>query len=199
MLKQSIFQSELLVSVSQFHALFPAHDGRQLYLIDVPPEKMDALKRRLHDVLGEWGFRATPSPVILNRFIDVQNTYLAMFLILGGLGLLLGTLGMLAVLMRNAMERRREFAVMQSMGFPARVLARLLGLENTGLLLAGIAGGTLAALIAFVPQARSARSDVNTVALLGVLIAIYVVGSVCVAAAARVAVSGPLLENLREE
>ena len=76
----------------------------------------------------------------------MQNTYLATFQSLGGLGLLLGTIGLAVVQWRNVLERRGELALLRAAGFPARMLAILVALENVLLLLLGLGVGLLAAL-----------------------------------------------------
>ena len=60
----------------------------------------------------------------------MQNTYLSTFQSLGGLGLLLGTLGLAAVQLRNVLERRGELALLRAAGFRRRTLAALVLLEN---------------------------------------------------------------------
>lgn len=52
----------------------------------------------------------------------MQNTYLSTFLVLGGLGVLLGTLGLGAVLLRGVVERRGELALLRELGFTGRSL-----------------------------------------------------------------------------
>ncbi|MCD6359448.1 MAG: hypothetical protein J7M38_01205, partial [Armatimonadetes bacterium] len=78
-------------------------------------------------------------------------------------------------------------------------LARMLVFEHVGLLAAGLALGTVAALVAVAPQLASAVSSVNWGALLSVLLGMMAVGIAACAPAARAAVRGSLIEALREE
>ena len=55
----------------------------------------------------------------LAAFHRVENTYLSTFQSLGGLGLVLGTIGLAAVLLRNVLERRRELALLRAVGYRA--------------------------------------------------------------------------------
>ena len=68
--------------------------------------------RRLAGVLEKelttFGFDAVTAAERLEAFHRVENTYLSTFQSLGGLGLLLGTIGLAAVMFRNVLERRRE-------------------------------------------------------------------------------------------
>ena len=53
----------------------------------------------------------------LASYHQVENTYLATFQALGALGLLLGTLGVGAVLARNVLERQREWGLLRAVGY----------------------------------------------------------------------------------
>jgi putative ABC transport system permease protein len=199
MLAESIFQSELLVGEAAFRTLFPGGGAGQ-YVLLAPPVALERdVERRLREVLGDWGVQVQTTRELLQAFIEVQNTYLAMFLILGGLGLLMGTLGLVAVLFRNAFERRRELAMLLAMGFGRSRVASLLVRENLGLLLAGIGCGAGAALVAFIPHLVSVEAHVDWTALLAVLALIYATGDVATRLTARAAVTGRLLDAIRGE
>ena len=60
---------------------------------------------------ADLGADATPTAERLAEFHAVENTYLSTFQTLGGLGLLVGTVGLAAVVLRNVLERRRELAL----------------------------------------------------------------------------------------
>ena len=64
-----------------------------------------------------FGGDATSTAERLARFHRVENTYLSTFQTLGGLGLLLGTVGLATVLLRNVLERRRELALLAAVGY----------------------------------------------------------------------------------
>ena len=101
----------------------------------------------------------------------MENTYLSTFRALGGLGLLLGTVGLAAVLMRNVLERRRELALLRAVGYRPRHLFTMVLAENVFLLLMGLATGAVCAALATAP-AVSARGGHVPVASLGVLLAL---------------------------
>jgi len=195
----SIFASELLVAEDHFKRLFPGVDGPSYFLIETPSGKEAQVARVLRTTLGDRGLEVRSTREVLNSFLRVQNTYLTMFLALGGLGLLLGSVGLVAVLLRNALERRAEFALMLAIGFKRYYLARSLLLENAGLLLAGLLWGTLSALVAVAPQILSVASGVAWGALALVLAGIIIVGLAASSVAAPMAVRGNLIDALREE
>ena len=67
----------------------------------------------------------------------MENTYLSTFQTLGGLGLLLGTVGLATVLLRNVLERRRELALLGAVGYRRRHFLLMVMAENALLLAAG--------------------------------------------------------------
>ena len=68
---------------------------------------------RFHNSLRESA-RTRSTGARLAAFQEVQNTYLSIFQLLGGLGLLLGTVGLGMVVLRNALERRSELAELRT-------------------------------------------------------------------------------------
>ncbi len=195
----SLFAGELLVSEANFRRLFPAVTAPRYFLIATPDGRDEQVAQSLRRNLGEMGLSVRATPEVLNSYRRVQNTYLATFLALGGLGMLLGTLGLVMVLLRGALERRSEFALMLATGFRRQDLSRLLLLENAGLLLAGLAIGLVAALVAVLPALSAAQTKASWGTVAALLAAMLVVGLGSCAAAARAAVRGDLVQALRGE
>lgn len=195
----SIFQSELLVPEDELRRLYPQVDGPSCFLVDAPEGREDEVAEALRSALGAMGLQVRSTREVLNDYIQVQNTYLMMFLALGGLGLVLGTIGLVAVILRSAFERRAEFALMLATGFTRANLAWLLVVENEGLLIVGMVIGTATALIAVAPHLASAQASVNWAALVSVLAAIVLVGVVACVAGAWSSVRGRLIDALRTE
>jgi ABC-type antimicrobial peptide transport system permease subunit len=122
------------------------------------------------------------------------------FQTLGGLGLLLGTVGLAAVLLRNVLERRRELALLGAVGYsPARLLAIVIA-ESALLLTCGLAAGTFCALVAIAPAAMERGGALPTGAGAGLLLfGVFTTGLVSSIVAARAALQARLLEALRAE
>ena len=135
----------------------------------------------------------------------MQNTYLSTFQSLGGLGLLLGTLGLAAVQLRNVVERRGELALLRAAGFRRRTLAGLVILENVALLLAGLGCGILAALVAMLPHLMTRDASIPWLSLTVTLTLVIIVGllsgliaaGTCVACAAAYCTAGGAVGFLR--
>jgi len=198
-LQTSIFQSELLTSEAQMLRHFPSRGGYSFFLVEDQNELTPQLVQALERGLERYGLDAEKASSRLAAFHAVQNTYLSTFRSLGGLGLLLGTLGLAVVLVRNVIERRGELAAMRAFGFNRRALRKLILYENVLLLLAGLGIGTLAALIAAAPQLWAHPSAAPFDAIFGTLALIAGVGSLAAWLAARGALAKPLLPILKAE
>ena len=123
--------------------------------------------------------------------------YLTTFQALGGLGLLLGTLGLGVVLVRNVLERRGELATLRAFGWPRARLAWMIVAESAFLLLVGLAVGAVAGLIAVAPHLAGAH--LPWAGLAATLAAVLAVGLLSCAAAVAASLRTPLLPALKAE
>ena len=135
----------------------------------------------------------------LAGFHAVQNTFLSTFRTLGGLGLLLGTVGLAIVLLRNVIERRGELAALRAFGFRRSSLTWMVLIENGLLLVAGLAIGTVAALVTAAPHLLSEGAHVPWGQIGGTLAGILAFGLAACAAASVAALRIPLLPALKAE
>ena len=198
-LANSVLQGGLILAESQFTRLFPSHSGYQVFLIDAPSPGADAASRALTRGLEDVGLSLTPTPDRLAAFNTVENTYLSIFAVLGGLGLLLGSAGLGVIVLRNVLERRGELALLRAVGLPARALHRLVFGEHALLLALGLAVGVVSALIAVLPALRSPGAGVPYLSLVVTLLAVLASGFVWTWAATANALRAPVLPALRNE
>jgi ABC-type lipoprotein release transport system permease subunit len=194
-LQGSLFQSELLISEKVFRRVFPNLAGKRVFLIDGPVAAIEPLE----EALSDYGFDAQPAPARLASFLRVENTWLSTFQALGALGLLLGSLGLGAVLARNALERRRDLALLEAIGLPPAGLARLLQYENACLLTAGLAGGFLCALVAASPAVAARGTALPVLRLAALMAAIYLCGYLATRLGVAAALRTPRTAALRSE
>ena len=118
---------------------------------------------------------------------------------LGGLGLVLGTLGLGAILLRNVLERRRELALLRALGYQQSDFLAMVVAENVLLLIAGLMVGTFCALLAIAPMwlDRGGRLPIATLGLL--LLGVLGTGLLASLGATAAALRAPLLSALRTE
>jgi putative ABC transport system permease protein len=199
MIKDSILQGSLLISEDQFVKRFPSDAGYRMLLIDAPAKKAGSVMDKLSRQLRDFGLALTPAAQRLAQFNAVENTYLAIFELLGGLALILGSVGLGLVVLRNVLDRRGELAMLRAVGFEKRTLRKMVFQEHCGLMLFGLACGVVAALVAVGPALNSPGADVGYLSLILTIAAIGISGVVWIWAATSLALSGSMLEALRNE
>ncbi len=104
------------------------------------------------------------------------------------------------MLLRNALERRRELALLEAVGYRRWHFLLMVAAENTFLLAGGIVTGAVCAALAIAPAVaeRGGRLPLTTGGMV-LLFAVLAVGLLSSLVATRAAMRGPLLESLRSE
>ncbi|NPD45851.1 MULTISPECIES: FtsX-like permease family protein [unclassified Lentimicrobium] len=173
-LNASVFQGNILISEEAFIDNFPSAAGSKYMMIGCGEAQAEDLKQVLNNDLSDYGMVITAAPTRLANFYSVTNTYLSIFMILGGLGVILGTIGLGIVLVRNMLERRQELDLLKAIGYDKKQILNLVLTENIALLILGIFIGLVSALIGILPSLISPAfhipSDFLFVLLLGVFI-----------------------------
>ncbi len=199
MLQDSIFQSELLMDEENFLRHFPEVSGFRYFLISTSPADVERAESLLEERLDDFGLDASTTAAKIASFHRVENTYLSTFQSLGGLGLLLGTLGLAAVVLRNVLERRRDLALLRAVGYRPRAFALMLLAENGLLLLLGLLSGAFSAMIAIAPAIQQRGWSFGSGTGLAFLAAVAVAGALASLAAVVSVWRSPLLDSLRAE
>jgi putative ABC transport system permease protein len=199
-LSDSIFQGELLMSQANFIELFPAQEGYRVLLVEAPRERAADVASRIEDHLADIGADATGTAQRLAQFHQVENTYLSTFQTLGGLGLLLGTIGLAAVLVRNVLERRRELALLGAVGYRRQHILLMVVAENALLVGGGLLAGAVCAGLAILPAVleRGGRVPLTSSGAL-LLAAVFATGLLSSVVAMRAATSTALVASLHSE
>ena len=197
-IKNSLFQSQLIISESDFKTYFPSQSGYQFFLIRTPPELREQTQQTLESTLEDFGFDVTSASERLASFRAVENTYISTFQSLGGLGVLLGTLGIGLVLFRNIIERRGQLATLRAFGFRMKLLFKMLLLESCFILTVGMLIGIAAGLVAII-SSQGHLPSFPWVSLTITLLLIYVFGIISNCIAISVALKSPLMSTLKSE
>lgn len=199
MIRSSVLQGNLIISEKAMERYFPEVEGYGAWLIDTSFERKTEVSEHITQRMAYAGVSVETTVEKLKRFARMENTYLSIFLILGGLGLMLGCIGLGLIVARNIIERQGELAMMRAVGFSRRTLLKLICLEHVYLLAAGLAAGIVCAVVSVIPSVRAAAGQlpfglIGTVALL-----IGLSGVIWVVISTRIALRGNILTSLRNE
>jgi putative ABC transport system permease protein len=198
-LADSVLQSELIVGERSFQTLFPRREGYGLWMIETAPGNAAALATALEDWLSDYGVDVTDTRARWASYHRVENTYLSTFQALGALGLLVGTLGLSAVLARNVLERRRELALLRAIGFTAAHLRTVVLSESMLLAGAGVILGSATAIVAVVPALLQRTTAVPVAQVAGLLLLVTITAMISSILAARLASSATVVAALKNE
>ncbi|MBA4386889.1 MAG: hypothetical protein C0404_02845 [Verrucomicrobia bacterium] len=153
----SILQGSILISERNFASRFPSSGGYLTVLVDTGSANAALLQRTLSERLQDHGLDLVAAADRLAEFNAVENTYLAIFMLLGGLGVLIGSVGLGLIVMRNIIERRSELALLRAVGFRLRGVLGLVMLEHIMLLALGLLCGVSSAMVATIPAIQSSH------------------------------------------
>ncbi|MDF7799986.1 ABC transporter permease [Pontiellaceae bacterium B1224] len=189
-MRLSVFQGSLLISEKQFIERFPSEAGYRIFLLD---EKIEG--RRYERA----GLDLVRSVDRLLEFYAVESTYLAMFLVLGIFGLMVGSAGVGIVVLRNVLDRRGELALLKAVGYRNADLRKLLFVEHGILVAAGLAVGIIAAAVAMVPALFISKSAISIGFLIGLLLTVVLSCLLSLSIAVGLALKEDVLSGLRNE
>jgi ABC-type antimicrobial peptide transport system permease subunit len=176
----SIFQGYLIVDEQLFLQRFPSNPGYSIFLVDArDPKEIEALRGRIETAVRDAGGRVDITRDVLAAFHQIENTYIAIFNVLGSLGVILGSLGLAIVIARNLRERRGEFAVMTAIGIPRPTLARMVFAEFGRLVLWGVAVGVIASVIAVWPGITALPAAPTVLLVIAMLVGIVALNLAC--------------------
>jgi hypothetical protein len=198
-LADSFLQSELIIGERRFVELFPRHEGYRVWMIEAASNQQAEVTTHLEDRLSDYGVDIVDTHQRWAAYHQVENTYLATFQALGSLGLLLGTLGLGAVLARNVLERRRELGLLRAVGFtPANIRSMVLS-EGMALVAGGLLLGAGCALVAITPALRDRAQAVPWASLLGLLVGVGITGLMASLVAIKLTSSTPVTVAIKSE
>lgn len=198
-LQESVLQGRLIISEDHFVRHFPSVDGKSLFLIDAEPLDLPFQTQEMTRKYRDFGMEIIPAVEQLARYNEVENTYMAIFLILGGLGLAFGSAGLGLVLVLNVLDRQRELAMMQAVGFRKTGLTKMLFVEHGLLLTIGLLCGLVPALLAVIPVMGLQGRDFPTETIVLIVLAMLASGALWIRVAIDCSVRTDYLETLRNE
>ncbi|MBC8344231.1 MAG: FtsX-like permease family protein [Bacteroidetes bacterium] len=198
-LENSIFQGNILVSNRVFEKHFPSVNGTKVILVDGPEERQDVIYQMLKDQFVDLGMEISPTSQRLAEFNSVTNSYLTVFMMLGGLGILIGTIGLGIVLLRNLLDMKYELALLKALGYTRKQIFSLIISENLLILCLGLLTGIISAFIGILPSLLSPAFTLPLGYVFVLIAAILPVGFLSIFITAKAALKRNYLIHLRSE
>ncbi len=198
-LDNSIFQGNILVSAEIFRQYFPSVGGSRVMLIDGDFSDRTKISERIEYLFQDYGMVATSTSGRLSEFNSVTNTYLTVFMLLGGLGIIIGTIGLGIVLLRNLEDRKQEIALYQSLGFRESFILKLILTENLFILLSGMGIGIIAAFAGILPSILSPAFQFPVTYLIAIILLIFLSGFAWIYLPIKSSLRNNLVQTLRNE
>jgi putative ABC transport system permease protein len=198
-LANSVFQGSVLISEENFKTNFPSIDGTKLFLAECKKEDETQILSALEENFQNLGIEISYAWKRLEMFNSITNTYLDIFLALGGLGLLIGTFGIAIILRRNLIDRKKELALMQAIGLRKLVIFIILMTENSFVVVPGLFAGLIASLISAVPSLVSQGAEVPYKLALGIFTILIICTLIIIAFSIYKALQSNFREELRNE
>lgn len=195
-LESSVFQGYLLIGKEDLTKYYPSASGSSVILVSGNPENAGTYRRILGDRLRGYGISIERTSDRLASFYEITNTYLSVFSVFGGLGMVTGVAGLGFVILRNYNRRKREFALLLAIGFSFRSIRKMIFSEQLRILLTGIISGVVPALIATLPSLK-ANQETPCKFLVIIVFMIFIVGFSAVLLSLRAVSEGSLIQSLK--
>jgi ABC-type antimicrobial peptide transport system permease subunit len=197
-LQDSPFQSELLMSDTNFRKLYPRQEGYRVFVIDMPAENQSEYVEILETGLRANGLVATPTVEKVAVYQAVVGAYLSTFQLLGGFALLLAVMGLGVVVLRSVWERVGELALLRAVGFGTTALQAMVVAETLLVLAVGLGVGVASAVASVLPN-LALGGELPYARFLYLALAVGVVGLVVAWLATAGVARMPLVPALRKE
>lgn len=198
-LANSIFQGNVLIDEELFLKHFPSSSGSHIFLVDGKPEDQAETASSLQRSFRNDGIEIELAADRLAMFNQIENTYLSIFLLLGGLAMILGTVGLGVSLARNILDRRQEIGILRAIGYQKNRILNMITLEHIILLMIGTLTGSITAFIATLPSLLSSFINASWQTAAVIILLILLNGFIWITLITRNSLRRDLIGTLRSE
>ena len=165
-----IFHGNAIISSDDFRRLWPKEKGVEVLLMK--SSRPDEAAEILSMAMGEYGLDVQSVKERISMFFEVTETYLIIFLTLGGLGLLLGIFSLMIIVRKNLTAQSATIKQYRAMGYSERLISQLLLRENLLVPFYAIVVGAIGSVI-------SISANVGGAGLSTILLALAVLMALC--------------------
>ncbi|MEI8114148.1 MAG: ABC transporter permease, partial [Bacteroidia bacterium] len=196
-LANSVFQGNVIIAEDHFNRAFPSVSGSNIFLIG---DFKNSLKAEdLQTGMRIYGPEISLTTDMLLSFYTIENTYLNIFLMLGALGLLIGTLGLGILIFRITFEQIPEYALLLSLGFSKSIIQRMVMREKLFLMIVSVLIGLIPAVLSGLPTLMSSLYASLWIWLPAISVLVILSGAIFSFVAIRMAFKQNLVQALRNE
>ncbi len=196
-LANSVFQGNVIIAEDHFNRAFPSVSGSNIFLIDVPDTT--SVANELQTGMRNYGPEIVRTTNRLLSFYTIENTYLNIFLMLGALGLLIGTLGLGILIFRITFEQIPEYALLLSLGFSKSIIQWMVMREKLFLMIVSVLIGLIPAVLSGLPTLMSSLYANLWIWLPAISVLVILSGAVFSFVAIRMVFRQNLVKALRNE
>ena len=129
-LPNTILQGNVVMDQNLFAEIWPEITGSKVVLVKVKENEVEHAKNILATALNEYGVRVMPTVERLRQFYQVTDTYLTIFLTLGGIGLLVGIFSFVIIIRKNLAMKDKDIQLYNMLGYPRETVERWLFNEH---------------------------------------------------------------------
>lgn len=198
-LANSIFQGNVIIDEKLFLDHFPSSSGSHVFLVEEESDELEDSKAMLTRTFRNEGLEIEVASDRLAKFNQIENTYLSIFLLLGGLALILGTIGLGISLARNLLDRSKEIGLLGAIGFRKNQIFSMITMEYLVLLSIGTLIGTISAFIATLPSFISGINQNSWQSALILIAAIMINGFIWIFIISKSFLRKKLISAIRAE
>ncbi len=166
-----LFHGYAIMSSEDFRRLWPKESGIEVML--VKSAHPDEASRILSTAMSEYGLTIQTAKERLQMFFEVTETYLLIFMTLGGLGLLLGLFSLIVIVRKNLTAQTTAIRQYCALGFTKNLIGRLLIRENLIVPVFSIFAGATGAVI-------SISANMGGAGLVTILVSLVVLIVICI-------------------
>lgn len=154
-----IFHGNAIMATEDFRSLWQSESGVEVLLVKSsnPTEAADILSV----ALSEYGLNIQTTEERIKMFFEVTETYLIIFLTLGGLGLLLGIFSLIIIVRKNLTASQQSITLYKTLGFTNEQIKAFLFRENILVPLFAVLIGAIGSVISI--SANVAGAGLSTI------------------------------------
>lgn len=123
-----IFHGNAIMSKEMFRTIWPEESGVEVLLIK--SSRPDEAAEIMSVAMNEYGLNLQTTDERIKMFFEVTDTYLLIFLTLGGLGMLLGIFSLIIIIRKNLTTQQKSIEQYKILGFRDKTLLNMLIREN---------------------------------------------------------------------